>query len=186
VADAWSKAVEDELGYNPRYTKEDMNSLFGKTMEKIADSLFPEMEYLQRQTLMKVLIRYEDDFLANHSGDIYPGVPETIQALSKRYPLFILSNCQIGYIDLVMDYGGFRDCITDQLCFEDTHLTKGENLKVLMEKHRLKRPVYVGDTHGDWDACKAAGVDMIYAAYGLGKVEGLPTIHSFYELNQLL
>ena len=186
VARAWNQAVIDLKGENPGYTANDMTPLFGNTMDQIARMLFPDMEETQRQPLMRELIRYEDDFLTRESGAFYPGVSETIRRLACRYPLYILSNCQSGYIESVMDFGGFRDCITDHLCFEDTHLPKGDNLRQLIARHGLKNPVYVGDTGGDWKACQQAGIPMIFAAYGLGQVEGLPTIHSFPELETLL
>ena len=38
-----------------------------------------------------------------------------------------------------------------------------------MAKNNIKHPVYIGDIQGDKDACDAAGVDFIWAAYGYGK-----------------
>ena len=55
-----------------------------------------------------------------------------------------------------------------------------------MERNGIESAVYVGDTQGDADACKKAGVPMIYAAYGFGDVKGdYVTIHSFDELLRL-
>ena len=43
--------------------------------------------------------------------------------------------------------------------------------------------VYVGDTQGDADACREAGVPMVYAAYGFGDVkEPWAVIQSMGEL----
>ena len=39
-----------------------------------------------------------------------------------------------------------------------------------MERNGLKDVVYVGDTQGDADACKAAGVPFVFAEYGFGDV----------------
>mgnify|MGYP000700414525 CR=1 FL=1 len=40
----------------------------------------------------------------------------------------------------------------------------------LMEKNNLTSPVYVGDTQGDADSCKKAGIPFIFAEYGFGEV----------------
>ena len=40
-----------------------------------------------------------------------------------------------------------------------------------MKKNFLENPVYVGDTKGDAEACMEAGIPMVYAAYGFGRVE---------------
>ncbi len=186
VARAWNQGMRELEGQDPGYTADDMTPLFGNTMERIAQMLFPLMEEERRQKLMLQLIRYEDELLTHESGTFYPDVSDTVRRLHNRYPLYILSNCQSGYIESVMDFGGFRDCITDWLCFEDTHLSKGANLRQLMARHGLRHPVYVGDTEGDFTACRQAGIDMIFAAYGLGQVEGLPTITRFSELDRML
>lgn len=52
-----------------------------------------------------------------------------------------------------------------------------------MERNGIKEAVYVGDTQGDADACRKAGVPMIYAGYGFGDVKGdYLTIDAFEEL----
>ena len=39
-----------------------------------------------------------------------------------------------------------------------------------MERNQIQSPVYVGDTQGDADACRDAGVPFVFAAYGFGQV----------------
>ena len=51
-----------------------------------------------------------------------------------------------------------------------TGLTKGENIKLIIERNRLNNPVYVGDTEGDLKAARLAGIPFIYASYGFGEV----------------
>lgn len=52
-----------------------------------------------------------------------------------------------------------------------TGLNKDENIKLIVKRNNLKNPVYVGDTQGDFLACKNANVPFIFAAYGFGSVE---------------
>ena len=53
----------------------------------------------------------------------------------------------------------------------------------MVERNHLKYPVYVGDVQGDADASHAAGVPIIYAAYGFGKiVDAEERIDRFEEL----
>ncbi|MBP5792253.1 MAG: HAD family hydrolase, partial [Spirochaetaceae bacterium] len=56
-------------------------------------------------------------------------------------------------------------------CNGDTGLLKDENIKLIVKRNGLKSPVYVGDTQGDADACAKAGVPIVYASYGFGKVK---------------
>ena len=61
-----------------------------------------------------------------------------------------------------------------------------ELIGILMEKNGLKSPVYVGDTQGDADACKAAGIPFIFAEYGFGDVPDAATrIQRFSDLEKI-
>ena len=88
-------------------------------------------------------------------------VVDTIRELSHRYPLFIVSNCQCGYIEVMMKASGIEPYIKDHLCFGETRLSKDQTLLQLIERNDLKSPVYVGDTQGDADSCAKAGVPFI-------------------------
>ena len=43
-------------------------------------------------------------------------------------------------------------------------------MKITRDYH-LTSPVYVGDTLGDYQACRKAGVPFVFASYGFGQVE---------------
>ncbi|WP_332870072.1 HAD family hydrolase [Salisediminibacterium selenitireducens] len=68
-----------------------------------------------------------------------------------------------------------------------TGLSKGENIKLIIERNHLFNPVYVGDTEGDLQASRYAGVPFVYAAYGFGHVrEYDDVIEGFDELLNIL
>lgn len=187
VADSWNTAVLERKGFHPGYTPESISYLFGKTMTDIADCLFPDLPLEERRELGELCFQTENEWLERISGDFYPGVLETIPKLAEKLPLYIVSNCQTGYIDVVLKHSGLKHCFKDWMCFDDTKLPKGENLKLLAERNGLKEPVYVGDTQGDLEACKVAGMPMIFCEYGLGQVEEqLPSIKAFTELEYLI
>ena len=48
--------------------------------------------------------------------------------------------------------------------------SKAENIKMIVDKHNLKTPVYVGDTPKDLQSALEANVEFIYASYGFGEV----------------
>ena len=93
---------------------------------------------------------------------------KTIKKLSEKYRLFIVSNCQDGYIELTMNKNNIQNFITDWECYGHSGLEKWENIRLITERNSLKHPVYVGDTEGDLEACEKAGVPFIWASYGFG------------------
>ena len=86
------------------------------------------------------------------------------------YGVYIVSNCQSGYIESFLEYYHLADLVDDFECYGNTLHGKAENLKLLIARNDLTEYVYVGDTQGDYDACKEADVPFIWAAYGFGTV----------------
>lgn len=172
VAKAWNEAISQNFPQVKRVTSSILKTQFGKTMDIIADNLFEGLTKVEKSILIEKCEAQEVlEIEKNQENITYPNVISTIEALSKKVPLFIVSNCQAGYIELVMRKNGITQFITDFECFGNNNLPKDENIKLVVQRNNLKAPVYVGDTQGDADACKAAGVPFIWATYGFGKVE---------------
>ena len=190
VAEAWNKAFDKYFPQVPHVTADILKGQFGKPMNVIADNLFLNLSQKEKSLLMKRCCEYEQAALLENQKNItYEGVLETIKKISGRLPLFIVSNCQSGYIELVIKKNEMTDFIKDFECFGNTGLSKAENIRLLAERNGLKAPVYVGDTQGDYEACKKAGVPFVWAAYGFGKPEDekyFAKIESFAQLEGLV
>ena len=183
IAVSWNKAIEEKSRLNRVLSAEDMKKELGKPMGQIMDSLFPELTKEERAQLAEHMFRYENKWIETAPCIVYDKMPEVIRKLSQKYPLFIVSNCQSGYIEAFLKNTGLKEYFLDYTCPGDTGKLKGENIRIIMERNKIKDAVYVGDTQGDANACKEAGIPMIYAAYGFGEVEGeYQTVHSFIEL----
>ena len=140
-------------------------------MDDICNLLFPTLEKEERLRLGALCFEYENKHLETRPGTLYPGVRETFERLSKKTRLYIVSNCQSGYIELFLEKTGLSDCITDFECPGGTGLGKGPNIRLVMERNHLHAPVYVGDIEGDRTASAEAGIPFCHAAYGFGSVE---------------
>lgn len=187
VAACWSEVATEILGRPCRWTAQQMEKEFGKTMDVILSDLLPELDAAQREKLGERCMEEENRYLRRRPGVLYPGVAETLRRLAEKHRLFIVSNCQKGYIETLLDAYGLAPCFEGWLCWGDTGREKQDTLRILSERYGLEKPVYVGDTQGDANACAAADIDMIFTAYGLGQVENpAAVIHGFDELPGLL
>ena len=172
VAEGYNIQLEKEGLSHLFVTAEQLQPLFGKVMTEIADVLFASIEPSQRYDLMERCMKTENDYLfANECRIGYPKVKETLAELAKKYRLFIVSNSQCGYPELCIEKLGLTDYIEGHMCFGDTGTSKGQTILTLIRKHNIGSCIYIGDTQGDLEACKEAGIPFIFCAYGLGKAE---------------
>lgn len=172
VAKAWNKAIAD-CGFDAdEVNASGLQKEFGKPMNVIADDLWPALTQEQKDRLMEqCCVREQEALKENHEDISYPAVRDTIKALAQKFRLYIVSNCQSGYIELTMEKNKIADFIKDHECYGDTGLGKADNLRLLVRRNGIKAPVYVGDTQGDADACREAGVKFVWAGYGFGSVQ---------------
>lgn len=99
VAKSWSEVVAREYRKDRVITEKEIQSVMGLTMDKLAASLFPELEEHKRIRLLEICCREENDYLRKHGGILYPKLEATLKKLKELYSLYIVSNCQSGYIE---------------------------------------------------------------------------------------
>lgn len=185
VAESWNQTLARE-GVSRTLTSADLRPCMGLLLSDIGAKLLPDVPPARREELIIRCCTDENAYLARHGATLYPGLEAALTALSKRYPLFIVSNCQEGYIEAFYQGTGLERYFTGYESAGNTGLTKAENIALVVKRHGLKKPVYVGDTALDFASAQAAGVPFIHAAYGFGKVENVPAIHAPEELEGLL
>ncbi|MBS1524818.1 MAG: HAD family hydrolase [Bacteroidetes bacterium] len=188
VALAWERARQQVDYVDTPVTVESVRAVTGMAYDLIFEMLLPDMDAEKRDYFKAICAKSEIDTLDELGGDLYPGLMETIQYLASKYKLYIVSNCQNGYIETFLGHCPVADYFLGHQCYGTKGRPKAENIKDIVNDHDLKAPVYVGDTTGDRDSAAKAGVPFIYASYGFGKVDDgmIATIGEFGELRELL
>lgn len=183
VAKSWTRVVNREYDKERIITVEEIHGVMGKTMDKIAEALFPELTEKARLALLEKCCSDENEYLRRYGGILYPDLEETLTELKKEYNLYIVSNCQSGYIEAFLEHYGLEHYFNDIECYGNNGLQKSENIRRLAARNGMTDAVYVGDIQGDYDAAAAAGLNFIHAAYGFGTIaHKTPVIHCFKEL----
>ena len=168
---AYNEAIRSMEDPAPAVTADDLKKLFGLPNEVIQGKVFQGVPPEEQSRLMDRALEAEFRCLRAFPPVPYDGVRETLEAL-RPLPLFIVSNCGSGYIELFLELTGLGEFFTAHLCPGDTGRLKADNIRTVADRYGLTAPVYVGDTQGDGDAARAAGVPLIFAAYGFGQVSG--------------
>ncbi len=171
VEKAWNEALKDNGYGNLSVSADRLKGLFGKPMPEIIEAIMPDVSQKERDLFAPKCYGYEHRYLQKEPGIMYPKILDTIRELNKTHDIFIVSNCQAGYIELFLSWTDIGPIIKDHVCLGDNGLLKADNIKFIIDKHGLKNPVYIGDIQGDADASGQAGIKFIHAAYGFGKVK---------------
>jgi phosphoglycolate phosphatase len=188
VALAWQQAIEQVDYVDEIMTVEKVRSITGLAYNVIFDRLFPYLDTEKRTDLMEICAKVELEILHTKGGELYPSLNETLGYLAAKYKLFIVSNCQTGYIEVFLKLSKMGHYFMGHQCYGTKGNPKSENIKDIVNDYKLAAPVYVGDTMGDYDAATKAGVPFVFADYGFGKVEEgqIATISTFGELMEIL
>jgi phosphoglycolate phosphatase len=110
----------------------------------------------------------------------YPGVMEGLTYLSKKFPLFIVSNCYPGMLNEFLAIPDMKALFQDWTCYGETELNKGQNIKRIIEINKLQFPIYLGDSYGDFNASTEAGIPFLFICHGrMTKSEQYPTFSDF-------
>ncbi|WP_226086458.1 HAD family hydrolase [Mesobacillus sp. S13] len=183
VLSAWNGVIRKSNLINSELTRMDFEGTMGLQMNEISRKLFPTLNDTERQNLVKELCEVEQSLLEENGGVLFHNVENVLKELSQKYKLYIVSNCQDGYIEAFYKSHRLEKYFLD---FENpgrTGLSKGENINLVIERNNLSSPVYVGDTQGDLEAARFAKIPFIYAEYGFGQVSEYDMkIKSFEEL----
>lgn len=182
---AWSKTAREHK-INVTIDEAAIKGVSGLPFDRCVDVLFGSYAK-SAPKLRSLLDESEQQEILARGGRFYPGMVECLRTLSRDYKLFLVSNCQEWYMNSFFEHSGLRDVFQDALCFGQTNLPKTENIKTIVDRHQLKSPIYVGDTHWDQEAAFFAGVKFIFARYGFGAIKvSSPSIGSMEDLVSIM
>ena len=181
---ATSFVKEEHSDITRDVTKKQIESAMGKTSDEIVNIYYGYLPREKGEEYANEAFNKNVDNLLKEGGTLYPNTRDTIIKLSKKYKLYIVSNCVKGYIESFFNTSGLKDYFSDYESYGNTLLSKGENIKFVIERNNLKNPIYVGDTKGDMEASNYAGIPFVYAAYGFGDVESFD--YKIDDISELL
>lgn len=182
---AWNKTLKAS-GFDHVIEQSTIRSLSGLKIETIFEQYFHFIPKNKQTAFLEAYKANEKVFLKNSGGELYPFVKEVLLELSNHYQLFCVSNCLSGYIENFIFFHSLQNIFTDFESWGNTGLSKSENITLVIERNKLRHPVYIGDTVWDFEAATKAGVPFIYAAYGFGKVKNTKwKIEEFADLKKI-
>ena len=161
-------------------SKDTVCSCFGLNKEETAIRYFPHLDKAYRLKLLDEIALININRLKLSGGNIYGGVKETIELLSKKYDLYIVSNtANYEYIEAFLDGNNVRSYFKDYIAASSIKKKKNEAIKKIIIDNNINKAIYAGDTIYDLEASNKVGIPFIWCSYGFGK-----NINSEYYINK--
>ena len=170
VSIAWQNVLKD-MSSDLNLSIDDFKSITGLTVDEIEDKLFSNLDKEKRQAILNKCLEEENVEIRKRGAVLFPNVIETIKRLSKTYDLYIVSNCQSGYIESFLAYYHLESYFKDIECNGNNNLPKADNIKLIIFRNNIGDCCYIGDTIYDYKSAKECGIPFIFAAYGFGEVD---------------
>ena len=161
-------------------SKEEFSSLMGKTNNEIVSILNID-EYKLDSIQQK-----ENEVILVEGGLLYPHVLKEIKKLAKKYKLYIVSNCQKGYVEAFLDYYKLNKYFEDFECSGNTKKDKRINLKRLIKRNKIRKGIFIGDTKSDLVAANFACIPFVNVKYGFGNFKTQNEIYDIQELDKVI
>lgn len=171
VINAWNEVLNNCEDINFKITSDDIRSVMGKTIDEIGKIFFSNVSDKRAMEIMKMCCDAEEEYLSKHGGKLYSNLEKTLEVLNRNYTLYIVSNCQEGYVKSFFDYHKLDKYFTDYEESGRTGLQKGENIKLVIKRNNLDQAIYIGDTQGDYNATVIAGIPFVHSKYGFGNID---------------
>ncbi|MEN9919374.1 MAG: hypothetical protein RL662_1810 [Bacteroidota bacterium] len=169
-AHCWTEVL-NKNGIDCKLTKADIQGYMGMEAKQIYKEIFPDLSEAMIEKIYLDIITKTDEALPVMGGKIYDDVLEGIEQLSKKYKLFMLSNCQKGSIKDFMNFTDTKPYFIDYIEYGSNFEPKHINMKTLIDQYNLKAPMYVGDTDSDRKQSDLASVPFVFVSWGFGTTD---------------
>ncbi len=167
---SWNKALK--IKQHPvEVTRLEVLKLMGKEAKQMLNAILPDVSAEVHDNLFDEVIAQYQLLLPHMKPHIFDGVHDGLERLSKKYKLFMLSNCEEGGLVNFMKHTKTSHLFTDYMEHGQNLQPKSFNLQLLKQRNGLEKPVYVGDTDSDSRQSTIAGIPFVYMAYGFGKTD---------------
>jgi len=168
TARAWTD-VFARYDFGIAVTKKDIQGVAGRPYLDCLKLICPEAASSSvLSCLLRDLAEAEKAWMGIIGGSLYKGAREAVIDIAKVSTVFLVSNCNQWYLESFISQSHLGEVFSEVICHGSNGKTKAENIRYLMQKHKIADALYIGDTAGDMEASLAASVGYIHVSFGFG------------------
>lgn len=186
ILDSFNHVTRKYLGYE--YSFKELSKFFGPPEDSLLKQMFNE----QYEQARRDYYQYYDGNFCCSSG-LYPGMLEIIkEAHNRDVKLAIFTGKGHDSTRITLEKTGILKYFDQILTGDDVRHFKpsGEGLRIILEKLNLhpEEALMIGDTSGDVQASRSAGIDVasaLWDSYDTEKLKENPGNFNFYSVQEL-
>ena len=128
IEQVWKNVAQD---YNIKVNENLIRKIIGFTKKEIIEYLFKGNSKEGNEFITKCQEK-ENEYLKENGGHIYKNTIKTIIDLSNKYDLYIVSNCQAGYIEAFLRHYFIEKYFKDYESSGNTGFSKDKNIEMVL------------------------------------------------------
>ena len=136
-------------------------------------SLYDSNIYYKLKSIgYKLSVKDNKDFMKHYMEGInrtliFKEIKPLLKYLHKKYKIALITSSHSKLVNTFFNIHNLHDFFDLKLTVEDAR-RKEQKIKILLSKFNLTKDeiVYVGDTVGDIESCKSAGIKIIAVTWG--------------------
>lgn len=167
---SWNEGFKKE-NIEKEITRADLSRMMGWEKRKVLDHVMPDYDLAKQERIFNSINEVRAELIPQMGGILYKGIKEGLERLSAKYKLLIVSNCPENLIQQFMEWAGITHLITDEMAHGVNYMPKHHNIHLLIERHHLLNPVYIGDTQTDSVESRMAKLPFVFLSYGFGQTD---------------
>ena len=129
----WNKVANK---YNIYLRDKSIRDIMGLTKNEIINYYFADDIKFGEKFITECQNK-ENEYLSKYGGGVYKNTIKTIQILNENHNLYIVSNCQAGYIETFLNYYNLNRYFKDYESSGNTGKDKNINIKAVLERNNI-------------------------------------------------
>ena len=164
-----------------KISKKTVKTGMGLSFSENAMHYMPNLEKAKREEILEQINNETMKLLKSGKTKFYLGMKRTIKKLSQKYSLGIVTNNNDEYAKIFLETANLKAYFKDYIGAASYNITKGEAIKLMLQRNNQMEGYYVGDTKKDLEASNEANVTFIHAKYGIDK-----NIATTYKIKKII
>ncbi|MEG0385120.1 MAG: HAD hydrolase-like protein [Solibacillus sp.] len=168
--------LRDELLWEGPTPLEKYKEIMGVPLEVVWETLCPQHSFIIRERSNEWFQQFLVQQIQEGRGGLYEGVIETLQQLSKDYPIYIASNGQPAYLQAIVTHYELDRWIKKVYSIEQI-ASRDKSLLVhkVIEENNVANGFVIGDRLSDFQAAKDNHLQSIGVRFDFAQQQELET-----------